>query len=77
MSKDNFSVDELLRLAKAMGSNRPEDMLGAGKSKLSDDKKNELQRVLSDKKALEELLNSEQAQRLIRQFKGASGQNGK
>ena len=38
MSKDNFSVDELLRLAKAMGSNRPEDMLGAVKSKLSDDK---------------------------------------
>ena len=77
MSKDNFSVDELLRLANAMGSNRPEHMLGAVKNKLSDDKKNELQRVLSDKKALEELLNSEQAQRLIRQFKGASGQNGK
>lgn len=72
MSNDNFSVDELLRLAKAVNGRRPEDMLGAVQSRLPEDKKNELRRVLSDKNALEELLNSEQAQRLIKQFKGTS-----
>lgn len=66
MSKDNFSVDELLRLK----NKNPEEMLGAVQDKLPEDKKNELFRILGDKKALEELLSSEQAQKLIKKFGG-------
>ena len=58
-----------MRLAKASESKIPEDMLGAVKDRLSGDKMNELKKVLGDKKAIEELLSSEQAQRLMRQFK--------
>lgn len=66
MSKDNFSVDELLRLK----NKNPEEMLGAVQNKLPEDKKNELFRILGDKKALEELLSSEQAQMLMKKFGG-------
>lgn len=69
MSKDNFSFEDALRLAKAAQSNAPEDILGAMKSKISDDKMSEIKNILGDKKALEELLKSEQAQRLMKQFK--------
>ncbi len=69
MSKDNFSLDEIMRIAKASQSQKPEDMLGAIKEKLPDDKVSEIQRVLKDKKALEQLLNSEQAQRIMNRFK--------
>ncbi len=58
-----------MRLAKAAESKKPEDMLGAMKNNISDDKMSEIKRVLADKKALEQLLSSEQAQRLIKQFK--------
>ena len=68
MSKDNFSLDEIMRIAKASQSQKPEDMLGAIKEKLPDDKVSEIQRVLEDKKALEQLLNSEQAQRIMNRF---------
>lgn len=66
MSKDNFSVDELLSLK----NKKPEEMLGAVQNKLPEDKKNELFRILGDKKALEELLSSEQAQKLMKKFGG-------
>lgn len=66
MSKDNFSVDELL----ALKNQKPEEMLGAVQNKLPEDKKNELFRILGDKKALEELLKSEQAQKLMKKFGG-------
>ena len=66
MNKDNFSVDELL----ALKNKNPDDMLGAVGEKLSADKKNELFRILGDKKALEELLKSEQAQNLMKKFGG-------
>jgi hypothetical protein len=69
MSKDNFSLDQIMRIAKASQSQKPEDMLGAIKEKLPDDKVSEIQRVLKDKKALEQLLNSEQAQRIMNRFK--------
>ena len=69
MSKDNFSLDEIMRIAKASQSQKPEDMLGAIKEKLPDDKVSEIQRVLKDKKALDQLLNSEQAQRIMNRFK--------
>ncbi len=69
MSKDNIFLDEIMRIAKASQSQKPEDMLGAIKEKLPDDKVSEIQRVLKDKKALEQLLNSEQAQRIMNRFK--------
>ncbi len=43
--------------------------MGAVQSKVPADKMNEIKRVLGDKKALEELLKSEQAQQLLRRFK--------
>ena len=69
MSKDNFSLEEMLRLAKAANAKKPEDLLGAVQSKMPDDKMKEIKRILGDKKALEELLSSEQAQKLMRQFR--------
>lgn len=69
MSKDNLSLDEIMRIAKASQSQTPEDMLGAMKGRLSDEKVSEIQKVLRDKKALEQLLSSEQAQRLMNRFK--------
>ena len=66
MNKDNFSVDELLSLR----NKKPEEMLGAVGDKLSEEKKGELFRILGDKKALEELLRSEQAQNLMKKFGG-------
>ena len=68
MSKDNFSVEEMLRLAKAANAKKPEDLLGAVQDRVSDDKMKEIKRILGDKKALEDLLRSEQAQKLMRQF---------
>lgn len=69
INNNNLSVEELMRLAKASGSKSPEEMLSAVQSRVSADKMNEIKKMLSDKKALEELLKSEQAQRLMRQFK--------
>lgn len=69
MSKDNLSLDEIMNIAKASQGQRPEDMLNAVKGRLPDDKVSEIQKVLRDKKALEQLLNSEQAQRLMNRFK--------
>lgn len=66
MNKDNFSVDELL----ALKNKRPEEMLGTVEDRLSEEKKSELFRILGDKKALEELLRSEQAQNLMKKFGG-------
>ncbi len=64
----NFSPEELLRLAKSMKGNKPEDMLSAMQGKLPENGVNEIKRVLGDKKALEELLRSEQAQKIMKQF---------
>ncbi len=58
-----------MRIAQASKSNNPQDILGAVQSKVPADKMNEIKRVLGDKKALEELLKSEQAQQLLRRFK--------
>lgn len=68
MSKENFSIDEMLRLAKAAQAKTPEDMLGAVQNKISENSLGEIRKILGDKKALEELLKSEQAQKLIKQF---------
>ena len=66
MNKDKFSVDELLSLRNKSS----EEMLGTVGDKLSEEKKSELFRILGDKKALEELLKSEQAQNLMKKFGG-------
>ncbi len=64
----NFSPEELLKIAKSANGNRPEDMLNAMQNKLPENGVNEIRRILGDKKALEELLKSEQAQKLMKQF---------
>ncbi len=69
ISKENLSFEELMRMAQASESNNPRDILGAVQNKISADKMNEIKKVLGDKKALEELLKSEQAQQLLRRFK--------
>lgn len=66
MSNEKISVDELFKIAKA--NENPDEMLDAVKGRLSDEKRNELTSILSDKKALEALLSSEKAQRLIKKF---------
>ena len=68
MNKENLSVDELLKIAKANENGNPDKMLEAVKGRLSDEKKNELSKILSDKKAIETLLSSEKAQALIKKF---------
>lgn len=70
MSNGNFSVDEMLKMAKASGGKNPDEMVNAIKNKLSDDKKEALSKLLSDKNAMEQLLKSEQAQKLIERLKG-------
>lgn len=68
MSNEKISVDELFKIAKASENKNPDEMLDAVKGRLSDEKKNELTSILSDKKALEALLSSEKAQKLIKKF---------
>lgn len=68
MNKENLSVDELLKIAKANESRNPDEMLDDVKGRLSDEKKNELSKILSDKKAIETLLSSEKAQALMKKF---------
>ena len=63
-----FSPEELLKIAKSAKSSRPEDMLSAMQNKLPENGVNEIKRILSDKQALEELLKSEQAQKIMKQF---------
>lgn len=58
-----------MRLAKASSGNNPSDILNAVQNKVPENKMNELRKVLSDKKAFEELLSSKQAQQLMRQFR--------
>lgn len=69
MSKENFSLEEMLRLAKAANAKNPEDLFGAVQSKVPEDKMKEIKRILGDKKALEDLLSSEQAKKLMKQFR--------
>lgn len=69
MSKDNLSAEELLKMAEKSSNASPRELLGAVEKRLSPEKKNELANILKDKKAIEELLKSEQAQRLMKQFK--------
>lgn len=67
MSNGKFSVDEILKMAN--GKN-PDEMVNSIKNRLSDDKKEALSKLLSDKNAMEQLLKSEQAQKLMERLKG-------
>lgn len=69
MNKDNLSFDEIMKLAKAGESKKPEDLLKAVQNRMPSDKMNELQKVLGDKKAIETLLKSEQAQQLLNRLR--------
>lgn len=66
MSKENLSIDEILSLA----GKKPDEILGNVQKKLSDEKKNELFRLLGDKNAMEQMLKSEQAQALMKKLSG-------
>lgn len=70
MSNGNFSVDEILKMAKASDGKNPDEMVNTIKNRLSDDKKEALSKLLSDKNAMEQLLRSEQAQKLMERFRG-------
>lgn len=67
MNNGKFSVDEILKMAN--GKN-PEEMVNSIKNTLSDDKKEALSKLLSDKSAMESLLKSEQAQKLMERLRG-------
>ena len=69
MSKDNFSLEDMLRIVRSANAKKPEDVLGAVQNKVPEDKMKEIKKILGDKKALEELLKSEQAQKLMKQFR--------
>lgn len=56
-------------MAKEAKESEPNELLEKVGEKLPQEKKNEIFRILGDKKALEELLKSEQAQKLMKQFK--------
>lgn len=65
IENSKFDPDELFRLAN---SGTGGEMPDAVQDILSEENKKELFRVLGDKKALEELLSSEKAQRLMKKF---------
>lgn len=69
MSNENFSFNELINFAKSAEGKTPENVLNEVKGKISGEKMNEIKKIMEDKNALEQLLNSEQAQRLMKQFK--------
>ena len=69
MNNGNFSVDEIMKMAKASGGKNPDEMVNTIKNRLSDDKKEALSKLLSDKNAMEQLLRSEQAQKLMEKFR--------
>lgn len=70
MSNGNFSVDEIMKMAKASDGKNPDEMVNTIKNRLSDDKKEALSKLLSDKNAMEQLLRSEQAKKLMERLKG-------
>ena len=65
MSNNNISASEILSLSKK----NPENLLNEVENKLSEEKKAELSRLLSDKDALERLMKSDKARQLFNQLK--------
>lgn len=62
-SSGNMTPEQLMKLAAD-----PEKAINAVSKQLSDEKRQKLNEVLSDKSALEKLLQSPEAQRLMKKF---------
>lgn len=62
-SPGNMTPEQLMKLAAD-----PEKAINAVSKQLSDEKRQKLNEVLSDKSALEKLLQSPEAQRLMKKF---------
>lgn len=70
-SSGNMTPEQLMKLAASFGSKDaadPEEAINAVSKQLSDEKRQKLNEVLSDKSALEKLLQSPEAQRLMKKF---------
>ena len=67
----NMTPEQLMALAGSLGGKDaadPEKAINAVSKQLSDEKRQKLNEVLSDKSALEKLLQSPEAQRLMKKF---------
>lgn len=70
-SPGNMTPEQLMKLAASFGCKDaadPEKAINAVSKQLSDEKRQKLNEVLSDKSALEKLLQSPEAQRLMKKF---------
>ena len=70
-SSGNMTPEQLMKLAASFGgkdATDPEKAINAVSKQLSDEKRQKLNEVLSDKSALEKLLQSPEAQRLMKKF---------
>lgn len=70
-SPGNMTPEQLMKLAASFGDKDaadPEKAINAVSKQLSDEKRQKLNEVLSDKSALEKLLQSPEAQRLMKKF---------
>ena len=70
-SSGNMTPEQLMKLAASFGGKDaadPEKTINAVSKQLSDEKRQKLNEVLSDKSALEKLLQSPEAQRLMKKF---------
>lgn len=70
-STGNMTLEQLMKLAASFGGKDaadPEKAISAVSKQLSDEKRQKLNEVLSDKSALEKLLQSPEAQRLMKKF---------
>ena len=70
-SSGNMTPEQLMKLAASFGGKDaagPEKAINAVSKQLSDEKRQKLNEVLSDKSALEKLLQSPEAQRLMKKF---------
>ena len=70
-SSGNMTPEQLMKLASSFGAKdaaHPEKAINAVSKQLSDEKRQKLNEVLSDKSALEKLLQSPEAQRLMKKF---------
>ena len=76
MSNGNFSFDEILRMANASGGKKPDEVVDSIKNRLPDEKKEALSKLLSDRNAMEQLLKSEQAQKLMERLRGGNKSDG-
>ena len=76
MSNGKFSFDEILRMAKASENKKPDEVVESIKSKLPDEKNETLSKLLSDRNAMEQLLKSEQAQKLMEKLRGGKESDG-